>query len=278
MKSPHLPRKLSKPRAKKYTTLASGSSPRHTYHDRDSIPFNAMYPLAEFKDEFIEGGASAVTLRKYLIHNYWFQKANSLERDKILERMVHINKNVNIILDFLNKNYKPLGFKVLHVSVAGSYVYAVEPGDIDLDVVLSGSFFDYRTFNEGIELLDLTGTVQKVSVTAMGMDNILGNKFTHDEIHNEGFVHHDTIVREILVAPMRNVTIYGHPFDNKKNVDSRNILVRIARQLYFAELTLEGKIPYYEKEPLRTRKAVKRITEAYQIIDWLLNNSNDFKK
>jgi hypothetical protein len=278
MKNSSSPRKATALKTKKYSTLAAGPAQSHEYHDRDSLPFNASYPLIEFKDEIIDKGAPPESLRKHMLHNYWFQNANSLERDIILDRMVHLNKNIDIVLDFLSRQYETIGFKILHISVAGSYVYAPEPGDIDLDVVLSGSFFDYRTFNEGIELLDLTGSVQKVSVTVMGIDNILGNKFTNDDIRNQGYTHHDTILREMLVAPMRNITVYGLPFDNKKNIDSRNVLVRIARQLYFAELTLEGKIPYYENEPLRTRKAVKRIREAYQIIDWLLNNSNDLKK
>jgi hypothetical protein len=263
---------------KPYTTLAKGTAVGHVYHDRDSIPFNAVYPLVEFQDVFMDVGADPEILQKNMVQNYWYQKANSFERAKMLERVVHLNQHLEIVLQFIEKHYKPLGFEVRHISIAGSYIHAAEPGDIDLDVVLSGSFFDYITFNEGIELLDLTGTVQKISLTVMGMENVLGHEFVSDDIRNEGFVHHDTIVREMLVAPMRNVAIYGQPFDNKKNIDGRNVLVRIARQLYFAQLTLEGKIPYYDKEPLRTRKAVKRIIEAHEIIDWLLNTSADLRK
>ncbi|HEX4662692.1 MAG TPA: hypothetical protein VH144_03685 [Candidatus Saccharimonadales bacterium] len=269
-----MPNKSIKP----YTTIAFPGADTHAYHDRDSLPFNAMYPLVEFKDEFIDVAATPEMLHRQILQNYWFQKANIYERQEMRKRVEHLNANLQIVLDFIDKNYKPLGFEVVHISIAGSYAHAAEPGDIDFDVVLTGSFFDYVTFNEGLELLDITGKVQKVSLTLMGIDNVLGKQFIADDIRNNGFVHHDTIIREMLVAPMRNITVYGKPFDHQKNVDSRNVLVRIARQLYFAELTLEGKIPYYDKDPLKTRKAVKRIKEAYEIIDWLLQTSNDLRK
>lgn len=270
---------MPKDRPKAYTTVAApGTVQAHSYHDRDSLPFNARYPLLEFTDNFIPVDADTTDLHKMIMHNYWFQKSNTLERQKMLDRVVHLNKHLQIVLDFIERHYGSLGFTVEHISIAGSYAHAPEPGDIDFDVVLSGSYFDYVTFNEGIELLDTTGTVRKVSLTVMGMENILGNQLINDDIRNNGFVHHDTIIREMLVAPMRNITVYGKPFDTGKNIDSRNVMVRIARQLYFAELTLEGKIPYYDQEPLKTRKAVKRIREAYEIIDWLLCSSQDLRK
>jgi hypothetical protein len=260
-----------------YTTLAPTGTDNHDYHDRDSLPFNVRYPIVEFKDEFIGIDADTTLLHRQLLRNYWFQKSNTVERKEMLDRVVHINNNIQIVLDFLEKTYGALGFTIEHIAIAGSYTHSSTPGDIDFDVVVNGSFFDYVTFNEGIELLDMTGTVQKLSFTVMGMDNILGTAFTTDDIRNKGFVHHDTITREMLVAPMRNVTVYGHPLDDIKHVDSRNVLVRIARQLYFAELTLEGKIPYYSEDPLRTRKATKRVREAYEIIDWLIHNSQDLR-
>jgi hypothetical protein len=251
-----------------------GPPPSRDYHDRDSLPFDARYPLIEFKDQSIIIGDTEPTLHTQLLRNYWYQRANSLERAAMLERLVHLNENLGIVVDFIDRSYGTLGFTVEHISLAGSYLHADHPGDIDFDVVLSGSYFDYVTFNDGIELLDLTGSVTKISLTVMGMENILGNAFTHDDITNDGFTHHDTIIREILVAPMRNVTVFGKVFDEQRSVDSRNVLVRIARQLYFAELTLEGRIRYYENEPLRTRKAVNRIREAYQIIDWLIHTAD----
>ena len=268
---------MSTDRPNSYVTMAKPGAIGHSYHDRDSLPFHVQYPLIEFKTDFIDVGASDHTLHKLVLQNYWYQKANTFERKSMLERIKHINTNIQIVVDFLEKNYCNLGFTIEHISIAGSYAHAPEPGDIDFNVVLSGSFFDYVTFNDGIELLDMTGKVRKISLTIMGMDNVLGTRLTRDDIRNNGFVHHDTIIREMLVAPMRNITVYGKPFDRKKNIDSRNVLVRVARQLYFAELTMDGKIPYYDEEPLRTNKAVKRIREAYEIIDWLLNESNDIK-
>jgi hypothetical protein len=260
-----------------YSTLATPGTSTHDYHDRDSLPFNARYPLIDFKDTDIAVGADSLVLQRELVHNYWYQKSNTNERQMMLERVVHINKNLQPVLDFIEAKYSALGFKLLHISIAGSYAHAVQPGDIDLDVIVEGSFFDYSTFNDGIDLLDTVGSVRKISVTVMGMDNILGTAFTHDDIRNDGFVHHDTIIREMIVAPMRNITVYGKVFDHNKNIDSRNVLVRIARQLYFAELTLDGKIPYYSEDPLRTKKATNRIREAYQIIDWLLQSSQELR-
>lgn len=116
-------------------------------------------------------------------------------------------------------------------------------------------------FNEGVEILDLTDNVSKVSLTVMGADNISGKKYTSSEIENEGFIHQDTILREILVAPMRNVTVYGAPFEYPDTLDNRNIIARIARQLYFASLTLQGKIPYYAEDPLKTKKHLVVLTK-----------------
>jgi hypothetical protein len=258
-----------------YTTLSGNNqSLNHIYHDRDSLQYNAAYPIIELNDDFIKASDNPKKIETYLLQNFWYQKGNSVKRKDILDRVVHLNKNLKIILDFINEKYGSLGFKCLHISTAGSYIYSDCPGDIDLDVIVSGSFFDYTTFNEGIELVDIVGTVKKISVTVMGEDNILGKQKVIDNIENDGFLHQDTIIRELLVAPMRNVTIYGKPFDNRKNIDGHNVLVRVARQLYFASLTIQGKIPYYEEEPLRTKKALSRINEAHEIIEWLLNTDS----
>jgi len=245
------------------------------YHDRDSLPFEAKYPLIEFSSDFIDTSADIGLLKKHLVNNFWYQKANSIKRETILSRVSHVNKNLPIILDFIDEKYGYLGLKCIHISIAGSYIYSDKPGDIDLDVVLTGSFFDYSYFNEGIELLDLTGNINKVSLTVMGADNISGKKRTLSEIENDGFIHQDTIIREILVAPMRNVTVYGAPFEYPDSLDNRNIIARIARQLYFASLTLQGKIPYYSEDPLKTKKALSRINEAHDILEWLYLSLDD---
>lgn len=253
-----------------YTTLSSSPDEgQTTYSDRDSLPFEAAYPLIEFLDETIPVNDTTDRINKYLNKNFWYQKANSLKRQEMHERVQHLNKNLQIVLDFIEKKYGYLGQKCTHISLAGSYLYSSNPGDIDLDVVLEGSFFDYSYFNEGIEILDKTGNITKVSLTLMGEDNISGAKRIPSTIENTGFVHQDTIVREILVAPMRNVTLYGKPFAYPEALDERNLLARIARQLYFASLTLQGKIPYYNEEPLKTKKALSRINEAHEILEWL---------
>lgn len=264
-KNGHQPSKLAS------TSQQIGS----VYRDRDSLPFEANYPLIEFSDDFVEIQDKSEIIEKHLVNNFWYQKANSAKREQILERMLHINKNLKIILDFIDKKYGRLGMECLHISIAGSYVYSDKPGDIDLDVVVNGSFFDYSYFNDGIEILDMTGNINKVSLTVMGADNISGVKQTASEIENNGFIHQDTIIREILVAPMRNVTVYGMPFKYPTSLDSRNIMARIARQLYFVSLTLQGKIPYYSEEPLKTKKALSRINEAHDILEWLYLSKND---
>lgn len=260
---------------KDYTTLANNSQSAYAFHDRDSLQYSAVYPIVAFTTEEVEPNEKEAVLEKNLIYNFWYQKANSVRRKHILARVSHVNNNLKIILDFFEKTYGHLGFTCLHISIAGSFIYSDSPGDIDLNVIVNGSFFDYTTFNQGVELLDPVGTVKKVSLTVMGIDNVSGKKKIVDTIENKGFIHQDTILREMIVAPMRNVTIYGMNFDNTQNVDSKNVLVRIARQLYFASLTLEGKIPYYQEEPLRTKKALSRINEAHQIIEWLLNSGEN---
>lgn len=265
--------------SKKHSTLSgSNQASSHIYHDRDSLQYNAAYPIIELKDDFLTASDDPKKLETYLLQNFWYQKGNSIKRKNILDRIIHLNANLEIILAFINEKYGSLGFECLHISTAGSYIYSDSPGDIDLDVIVNGSFFDYTTFNEGIELVDIVGTVKKISLTVMGEDNILGKQKVVDNIENDGFLHQDTIIRELLVAPMRNVTIYGRPFDNRKNIDGRNVLVRVARQLYFASLTMQGKIPYYDTEPLKSKKALNRIHEAHEIIEWLLNTEDYFDR
>lgn len=259
------------------STLAEEKNSDSMYRDRDSLPFEATYPIIEFQSEIITANDDQKKLEKHLVNNFWYQKANSKKRQQILSRVANVNKNIKIILDLFDKTYKHLDLECIHISLAGSYLYAVEPGDIDLDVVVKGSFFDYSTFNEGVDILDTTGYVRKVSLTVMGADNISGKRKISDNIENKGFMHQDTILREMLVAPMRNATVYGKTFDYSKSVDSRNVLVRIARQLYFSILTLEGKIPYYNEDPLKTKKALSRIREAHEIIEWLLNSEDATK-
>lgn len=257
-----------------YSTLSDKNQADNIYHDRDSLPYNATYPIVEFLSKKIKINENNKTLEKYLIDNFWYQKSNSKKRKQILDRTARINKHIDVVLQFFRKTYGHLGKQCLHISIAGSYIYSEAPGDIDLNVVVDGSFFDYVTFNDGVELLDMTGTVRKVSLTLMGADNISGKRKIVDNIENNGFLHQDTILREMIVAPMRNVTVYGTPFDSTKAIDSNNVLVRIARQLYFSSLTLEGKIPYYSEEPLKTKKALSRIKEAHEIIEWLLNSQD----
>ena len=261
--------------AKPYTTLASSTATTGaSYHDRDSLPFEASYPLIDFTDDVIAIAAPTKQIEKYLAGNFWYQKANSIQRQTMINRVENINHNLQIVLDFIEEKYGYLDQRCMHISLAGSYLYSEKPGDIDLDVVLTGSFFDYSYFNEGIELLDITDNISKVSLTVMGEDNILGKKHIPSTIENEGFIHQDTIVREILVAPMRNVTVYGRPFATPESLDNRNIIARIARQLYFASLTLQGKIPYYNEDPLKTKKAISRIDEAHDILEWLYLSMN----
>lgn len=255
----------------KYTTLSNHSqNGKPLYHDRDSLPFKATYPIVEFDTkEFIKVGATSRQLDKYLTHNFWYQKANSVGRQEMLSRVTHINKNLPIILEFIEKKYGHLGLKCTHISIGGSFIYSEKPGDIDLDVVVEGSFFDYSYFNEGVAVLDITDSISKVSLTVMGSENISGKSHINSNIENDGFIHQDTILREIIVAPMRNVTIYGYPIDYCSVIDSVNLVARIARQLYFASLTLKGKIPYYQEDPLKTKKALSRIDEAHDILEWL---------
>lgn len=187
----------------------------------------------------------------------------------MLARVIHVNKHLPIVLDFIKEKYGHLGLNCLHISIGGSYIYSETPGDIDLDIVLDGSFFDYSYFNEGIEVFDTTDSIKKVSLTVMGSYNISGKEMISSEIANDGFLHQDTILREMIVAPMRNVTVYGNPFDYTFEIEHTNVLTRVARQLYFASLTLQKKIPYYEHEPLRTKKSLNRINEAHDILEWL---------
>src|SRR5690606_13080743 len=124
---------------KDYSTLSTNGQHDMMYHDRDSLPFSASYPIVEFLNEPIPANANSKILEKYLVNNFWYQKANSERRKHILSRTAHVNKHIDVVLDFIKEAYGHLEKKCTHISIAGSYIYADAPGDIDLNVVVEGS-------------------------------------------------------------------------------------------------------------------------------------------
>ncbi|MCB9819979.1 hypothetical protein H6796_01595 [Candidatus Nomurabacteria bacterium] len=58
-----------------------------------------------FADEFIDLSSKNELIEKYLINNFWYQKANTTKREEILKRVQHVNENLQIVLDFIDKKY-----------------------------------------------------------------------------------------------------------------------------------------------------------------------------
>ena len=173
---------------------------------------------------------------------------------------------------------------IRHISLGGSYLFKSEKvNDIDFNIIVSGSHFSYTdTFKANEINRKLPVNVKRISVMIFGEDDFLSKTNVHDIIEVPDYIHTSLCMREGLVFPMRNVTIYGHLF-NPKELDRKNLLVRIKGQLFHAELMLEDKVDLHKNDKARLLKSVGRIAEAFLFLSegfqkLKLSPKNIFKK
>jgi hypothetical protein len=70
--------------------------------------------------------------------------------------------------------------EVEHLSIGGSYLYcdaAAAVNDIDFNVIVRGSYFDYYDVYDTDFLQDsLTNPIRKISFTVFGASNVFGGR------------------------------------------------------------------------------------------------------
>ena len=155
--------------------------------------------------------------------------------------------------------------EVQHLSIGGSYLYCadgVAVNDIDFNVIVQGSYFDYYDVYE-IDFLStwLTNPIRKISFTIFGTHNVFHGTPINDLVVRDSYLHTDVTIREGLVFGWRNATLLGPTFSASRPY-LPNLLVRIDRQLYQARLLETGKIGLNRGWKIRQAKAANRVTEA----------------
>lgn len=94
-----------------------------------------------------------------------------------------------------------------------------------------------------------------------GENNFLYKDNMLDIIETKDYIHTSLCMREGLVFLMRNVPIFGNYFIDRK-IDQKNLLVRIRRQIFHANLMLNKKIDLHKHPTDILLKAIGRISEA----------------
>ena len=155
--------------------------------------------------------------------------------------------------------------EVEHLSIGGSYLYTAggaAVNDIDFNVIVRGSYFDYYDVYDTGSLKDrLANPIRKVSFTIFGASNVFGGTEINDLVVRDSYIHTDVTIREGLVFGWRNATLLGPTFSASPPY-LPNLLVRIDRQLYQARLLAAGKIGLDRGQKVRQAKAANRTIEA----------------
>ncbi len=235
--------------------------------DRKSKALFSGGPYLTLSDEFIEKNSPTLVKREFF-ENFLVKKLDNNSKEELLKRIQYVHKNVGSIIDEIENKY---GHKVVHVSVAGSFSYKREALDLDLNVIVEGSIFDYYEDRSKLLHVDSLAEIKKVSFLVFGEDNLFSDVMIDDTIPTESFLHQDLIAREMTIAAMRNITIYGKSIA-KNDIDIRNVVVRLVRQLYFGRKILEGEISRYTSPKIKLSKAISRFFEAEMILLWLIED------
>ena len=214
-------------------------------------------PLIELSDDVVDMDNFVLPLKK----NWFLELLAPKQRINVHNRFLQLIKNISSILALFYKNHPNL--KILHISVGGSYCYSDHKSmDIDFNFIVEGGFFSYYDiFINDMKEVFFDPSIKKISFMIFGYDNLRGKTCINDSILSRSFLHTDMTIREGVVMPARNITIYGRSFKNTP-VKDFNFFTRILRQLFQAELLLKNEIGLEYEPRQRLLKAFSRICEA----------------
>jgi len=224
------------------------------------------FPLFEYSDLVVNPN-NIESIRDALYGNVWFNN----EKWK-LRRVVRMSRLSKHLISILNSH----GIKkVKHISIGGSFLYEKKANDIDLNVLVPGSYFEYfECFDANKIKKKYFNKVEKISFMVFGEDNVFMGAPVDDQISRNNYDHDDLVMREGLVFSMRNATIFGRSIVNAP-IDVENLKVRIARQLDHAQKILLGK-SYSTGTDLtkRVSKARTRLKEALVYVEEIKRSLN----
>jgi hypothetical protein len=204
-------------------------------------------------------------LRRLFETNIWFKLANTTEQNLIISKLKNIIALVDDIVVIITKHYPNKHIK--HISLGGSYLFKTsDVNDIDFNVIVAGSHFSYLDIYDINAINEkLLVKVKKISLMIFGEDDFFHATEVKDTIEVEDYIHTSLCMREGLVFPLRNVPLFGYLCE-PRSLDTKNLIVRIKRQLYHAKLMLENKVDLHRSIMSRLQKSIGRISEAMLLL------------
>lgn len=192
----------------------------------------------------------------------WFQYSSEIDKKDALNKLKAASSLVENIKTIIVEKYPNLHIK--HISIGGSYLFKIgEVKDIDFNIIVTGSFFYYDEIFEVDKInKKLPINIKKISLMIFGERDFLYRTNICDTIETPDYIHTSLCMREGLVFPIRNIPIYGS-LCIPKNLDKHNLLVRIRRQLFHAQLMIEDKVDLHRNADERLLKSIGRIAEGF---------------
>lgn len=231
------------------------------YIDAVAGHYERVFPVARYADAVDLEDVESV--RASLSGNLWFRLSDDARRQSMINKVAKLKPVIDELCAVVRLTEPSL--EVEHLSIGGSYLYSAGEAavnDIDFNVIVRGSYFDYYDVYDTDFLTDcLTNPIRKISFTVFGASNVFQGTEINDLVVRDSYIHTDVTIREGLVFGWRNATLLGHTFSTSPPY-LPNLLVRIDRQLYQARLLEDGKIGLNRGQKVRQAKATNRITEA----------------
>ena len=234
---------------------------RHKYIDTFVGSYTDCYPILSLSPWNTVDHPSN-TPERLLGSCLWFQCVSNSKKDSIVETFKVLAGLGRDMITSITAAYPKL--YVQHLSIGGSYLYKSERiSDIDATVIVKGSYFSYIDTFVMMEVQKrLPIPVKKISLMIFGEDDFLFRTHVRDTIEVEDYIHTSLCMREGLVVLIRNVPLYGYVWE-PRDLDRNNLLVRIKRQLFHAQLMIEGEVDLHRSPDARLRKSIGRIAEAF---------------
>ncbi|HMO01390.1 MAG TPA: hypothetical protein PKD37_04515 [Oligoflexia bacterium] len=188
-----------------------------------------------------------------------FLEVSQQDKPKVLTNLKNLSNDLPSIINEIRHRY---GRKLLHLSLAGSAIFKGDPRDLDFNIILEGSIFDYSELFKANhrELCTHSNNINKLSFITFGEEDISKKTNITDSINTTWYCHEDVIARELLVYRWRNLLLYG--YDLECSVDTNMLQKRLLTGLSYARRLLLGQIGKYETFELQRSKALSRLDEA----------------
>lgn len=146
--------------------------------------------------------------------NPFLNKNTGLKRGDIKERIDIVLPHLRWIKKYIKKLLPRR--KIICIFIYGSFVFSpkdYKPNDIDIGVIVEGSFFGYKKIKNIPK--KLKAIVGGIDLFIYGIDNMEKGVMINDTIKG-GLLHKNVIKNEIAIASIRNVVVYGKIFENNR--------------------------------------------------------------